>query len=236
MPRPARRRTIPLRYDDGFRGAIAMAVSAVFMVVPIVARLVGADVPVSVLVASVGVSLTVFSLVYVVWTHRLYAATPEGEALRIAAEQHRGGPSRMSRVVGFGGPENWAMSAAVTALVVAIATAVVWYTDRMLWLPLIALGTAALSWVLMAYAFALKYFRLHAAGERIEFDIDEEPGFPDFVSLAVMIAAAGALSAATPRTRAGLSAVRTQTVIGFGFNSLVVAMTVSLVVGLLGVA
>ena len=43
-----------------------------------------------------------------------------------------------------------------------------------------------------------------------------------------MVSSIGAMSAGTPRTRAGLRAVRTHTYIAFIFNALVVAMTVSI--------
>lgn len=234
--RPRRDRSIPLRYDDGFRGTIAVAVSMPFIGVPLVARLLGAEfVTPGILIAGIGVSSSLFSAVYILWTHVLFSGTPRDTLLRIASAQHRRGPSRLARMMGFGGTGDWAGSAAIIALLVAIGTAVVWYTERSLWLPLIALATAVLSWALMAYAFALKYLRLDAAGERIEFDIEEPPVFTDFVSMAVMISAAAALSASTPRTRAGLDVVRTHTFTAFAFNSLVIAMTVSLVVGLLGV-
>lgn len=100
-------------------------------------------------------------------------------------------------------------------------------------LALPVLTTTAGAWTTVTYAFALRYFRLHAAGERIEFDIDEDPRFLDFVSMAVMVSSVGAMSAGTPRTRAGLSTVRSHTALAFVFNAFVVAMVVSLVAGLI---
>lgn len=106
-----------------------------------------------------------------------------------------------------------------------------------LWLPALVVITAATSWATIVYAFALRYFRLNAGGETITFDLAEHatgiPQFIDFVSMSVMVSSVGALSAGTPRTRASLAAVRTHTFIAFGFNALVVAMTVSLVTSLI---
>ncbi|GAB2552215.1 DUF1345 domain-containing protein [Leucobacter ruminantium] len=233
-------RTIPLRYDDGFRGAIAMVAS--FLVLLIVALAValtdlGAlrDLPWFMTGACLG--LAGFSFIFVIWTHRVFTGASPEEAKRIAGKQYLQGPSRISRLLGFGDEGNWALTAAATALVVAIAAAAIGARSGGLWLPVLVLATAASSWATMVYAFALRYFRLHSAGECIEFDLDPEtegePRFIDFVSMSVMVSSVGALSAGHPRTRAGLAAVRTHTFIAFAFNALVVAMTVSLVTALI---
>ncbi|MBK0420176.1 DUF1345 domain-containing protein [Leucobacter sp. CSA1] len=233
MKRRGRLRKVPLPYDDGFRGGIA-SFAPTFAIVgwlftfwsdpssadPFFA------------VALFCASWTVFSLVYILWTHRLFSRTPPAEAERIAAVQHRRGPSRLSRSLGFGDTASWTMSAATVSLLAAIMATVLGRDVGGLWFPLLVIVTAAASWATMVYAFALRYFRLHAAGERIDFEIEESPEFIDFVSMSVMISSVGAMSAGTPRTREGLSTVRTQTYLGFAFNALVVAMVVSLVSGL----
>lgn len=236
MDGPSRNATgrLPLRFDDGFRGTIAIVVALPLMVIAIVNGVLRGDsVALGSVIGLAGLSLTVFALVYVIWTHRLFRTTPHGEVARIAAEQYRRGPSRLERWMGFAGTESWAMWAAIASILVAMATAIAWYSDRTLWLPLVTMATAMSSWVLMAYAFALRCLRLHAAGEEISFDIREAPEFSDFLSMSYMIATIAALSAGTPRTRAGLRSVRGQTIIAFAFNSLVIAMIVSLVLGLL---
>ena len=115
----------------------------------------------------------------------------------------------------------------------AIAAAVYGAGDGGPVLTVVALLTAASAWATVVYAFGLRYLRLHAAGESFAFDIGDEPEFGDFLAMALMISAAGVLTAAAPRTRAGLRAVRTHTVITFVFNAIVVAMTVSLLAGLI---
>lgn len=125
-------------------------------------------------------AFTLFFLVYLVWTHRLFSRTAPDVAMRIAAAQHTGRASHLSRLLGLKSAEDWGM---------------------------------------------------HVAGETITFDIDEDPTFVDFLSMAVMVSSVGAMSAGTPRTRLGLSAVRTHTFISFAFNAIVVAMAVSLITG-----
>lgn len=227
----ARSRQIPLRYDDGFRGTIAMLIStALAALTYIVSFLTNRDGDLLALrLVALCIMFTSFSLIYLVWTHVVFARGSDAAVTKIAEQQHRLGPSRASRALGFAQPEQWALTAATSALVVSIAATVVGARQSGLWLTLLVLITAASAWATMVYACALRYFRLHAGGERIEFDIDETPIFIDFVSMSVMVSAVGALSAGTPRTRAALGAVRTHTYISFAFNALVVAMTVSLV-------
>lgn len=66
-------------------------------------------------------------------------------------------------------------------------------------------------------------------GERIDLGLDEDPEGGEFLSMAVMVSAVGALSGRTPRTRAGLTAVRVRTVVAFTFSTIVVAMAVPLI-------
>lgn len=174
-------------------------------------------------------SFTLFFMIYLIWTHRLFSGTEEAETLRIAALQHRQGASGLSRLIGLKTAEDWAMSAALTALLVSGAAAILGARDGGLWLPLLVLLTVATAWVTVVYAFGLRYLRLHAAGEIIEFDIAEQPIFSDFLSMAVMVSAVAATSAGVPRTRPALTAMRTHTFISFAFNALVVAMAVSLI-------
>ena len=178
------------------------------------------------------VSFTAFFVVYIAWTHRLLSREDARTVTRLAALQHRRGASTLSKALGLRSAEEWGVTAAATALVISIAAAVVGARDGGLLLPLLVLVTVASTWVSVVYAFALRYLRLHAAGERIDFGLDEDPEFGEFLSMAVMVSAVGALSGGTPRTRAGLTAVRVQTVVAFAFNTIVVAMAVSLITGL----
>lgn len=181
-------------------------------------------------------ALTVFFAVYVWWTHKVFTTVRHADALRIAALQHHRRPGWLARVGGFGSTLDWALGAATIALLVSVAGATLAPHVGAGPLSFLVLTTTAGAWTTVAYAFALRYFRLHAAGERIEFDIDEEPRFIDFVSMAVMVSSVGAMSAGTPRTRAGLSTVRTHTAFAFVFNACVVALVVSLIAGLISTA
>lgn len=88
---------------------------------------------------------------------------------------------------------------AFAALAGAVAAAVLGGRQGGAILTVLALITAATAWATVVYAFALRYLRIHASGEEFRFDIDGPPEFSDFLSTALMISSAGAISRARPR-------------------------------------
>ncbi|NLA66198.1 MAG: DUF1345 domain-containing protein, partial [Leucobacter sp.] len=208
--RPAR--PVALRYDDGFRGGIATLVSLPILIAALI-PMVGANTnfDVGLVFTLMCTAFMVFFVIYLVWTHLVFSRTSAIDVKAVAALQHQSGASGVSRVIGLRTPEEWAMFAAGAAMLVSILASIIGARSGGLWLPLLVVGTVGASWVTVVYAFALRYLRLHCGGETISFDIDEEPEFADFLSMAVMVSSVGAMSAGTPRTRAGLSAVRTHT-------------------------
>lgn len=228
------RREIPLAYDDDFRNAVVFAVLAL----PLIAVAffdIGDGFDRVRFIALICLATVLSSLAYLVWTHLLFARTPHDVARRIAAAQHRKRRSPLTRWLVTGQSNDaggMSLSAAALTLIIAVTAILVGVRNGGLLLPFLVLATAASSWATMLYSFALRYFRLHAGGERFDFDIEEEPVFGDFLAMSTMVSSIGAMSAGTPRTRAGLSAVRTHTWIAFLFNALVVAMTVSILGGM----
>ncbi len=220
-------------YSDTFRGNVALALAVVVAAGAVIWELLTASTfGTHYLFILLCVVLTVFIATYSIWTYRLYAATPQKVLLRIARQQESLGVTVMSRMLGFGSPGDWALASAVTSLAVAGGATVLiggaWWTVPFV---LIAVGAA---WMSIVITFALRYLRLHAAGQSLKFDITEEPQFADFVSMAVMISSVGAMTAATPLTSASLAAVRTHTIVSFFFNAFVIAMVISLMTGLVG--
>lgn len=227
-------------YDDGFRSAVssvaglippAAAVAILHAVDPDAAARLFRDA--SVLLPLFCGYWLAFSAVYLVWTHLLFARTPPEEMRRIADIQHHRRASPVEVVLGLRGATGvGAVSVALVAMAAAVGTAMVGVDRAETWRVALVLLTVAASWIGLVYTFALRYLRLDAAQERISFDIEEAPEFGDFVSMSVLVSAVGALSGGTPRTRAGLAATRTHTIFAFVFNTVIVAMTVSLAVGL----
>lgn len=190
--------------------------------------------PDPVALASAGCGVLILSLgAYLVWTHRVFSRTSAQDLKRVLARQQALGPSRAARLAGMTSAEGWALSVALAALAAAVIAAVLSGSQQGALLAVLAVLTAAVAWITVVYSFALRYLRLHAAGDPFRFDVHGEPDFSVFLASAVMISSAGAISGATPTTKAGLRAVRTHTVIAFAFNALVIAVTVSLISGLL---
>lgn len=227
-------REIPLVFSDEFRGLFTL------ILIPLSALTVSFfsfndRIDAARLVMALCAVTVLASLSYIAWTHVLFSRTPPERLLRIAAAQQRRPLSLLARALGMNQQDagSTALSAAALAIAVAIASILIGSSTRSAWLPFLVLATAATSWATMVYAYALKYFRLHASGERISFDIDEEPEFQDFLSMSIMVSSVGAMSAGTPKTRKGLSAIRSHTWISFIFNAIVVAMTVSILSSLI---
>lgn len=220
-------REFSLAYDDDFRGALTYTLIPVVVLIFILTTQGRVD-RVSLVTIVCAVTVT-SSLAYLAWTHVLFTRTAPEKAARIARAQYLKPRSLLSRLIGLGQTDAGSIALSMAGVTLAVAiTAILVGSQQGSWLPLLVLGTAAVSWATMVYAFTLQYFRLHCGGERITFDIDEEPVFNDFLSMSVMVSSVGAMSAGTPRTRASLNAVRRHTWVSFLFNALVVAMTVSI--------
>lgn len=171
----------------------------------------------------------IFTVLYLVWTHRLFSRMPPERLQEVAAVQGRTKAKLSDELSGLGGASSWSINAAITAVMASVALMV--FSDRLphLVAPALAIGMAASSWATMAYSFALRYLRLDAQRPGFDFVVERPLRFSDYLTHSLMVSALGG-SAATPRTRAALGAQRTHTLLAFVFNAVVVALTVSLVV------
>ncbi|GIG35088.1 DUF1345 domain-containing protein [Cellulomonas pakistanensis] len=181
----------------------------------------------------------VFTLLYLVWTHVTYAGRgPRGLVASAWREQDLG-RRWWNRVLGYGGAASWTLSAAVVAVAVTIFIAQdPTYRDDWTYIGLGLLNVAC-SWAQMVYAFALQYLRLDAGrrddGERhLTVDVEGTPQFGDYLTLAVLLSAMAATVSGHMRSRAAWTLARTHVLLAFSFNSVVVAMMVSLLFGGLG--
>lgn len=236
MSRRREYRAVPWAFADAIRGTISSTIAVVIVIALGVVLFLTDVISQAELLSSPAIALalvcgawTLFAAIYLLWTRALYTRASDEEIMRISRVLHHDRPDLTDHLVGLGSGGTGTVSAAMFALITALGAALL--GPEAPWIMPIALVTVASAWLTMAYAFALTYLRLSAAGERITFDIDEEPRFGDFLSMSLMVSCVGALSAGTPRTRAALRAVRTHTVFAFVFNAFIVAMTVSLVVG-----
>jgi uncharacterized membrane protein len=92
----------------------------------------------------------------------------------------------------------------------------------------------ASSWALMVFSFAQSYMRLDAGAHtaaHIRFPFPGAARFGDYVTLAVLLSTMAATVSADITSRRAWRSVRTNVVIAFVFNSVIIAMMVSFFFG-----
>ena len=176
-----------------------------------------------------------FVAIYLLWTHIVYAQRGPRALTMVARQETRSLKRWWVRIFGYGGASNWALVGALVAVVLTIVVAQnpAFQGD---WV-FIALGllTVASSWALMVYSFALEYLRLASVndknGESIEVNVDGDPLFTDYLTLAILLSTMAATASANIRSRRAWTLVRVNVLFAFTFNTVIVAMMVSLLFG-----
>lgn len=176
-----------------------------------------------------------FVLMYLVWTHVVYTDRDAQSLVRAAVREARSLQRPLVRVFGYGGASNWTLIGAVVAVVLTIVVAQnPAFRDDWTFIALGLLSVAS-SWALMVYSFALEYLRMasvHDAGEvPIDVHVEGDPIFSDYLTLAVLLSTMAATVSATVRTRRAWTLVRVNILFAFTFNTVIVAMMVSLLFG-----
>ncbi|WP_285136507.1 hypothetical protein [Microbacterium sp. lyk4-40-TSB-66] len=83
-----------------------------------------------------------------------------------------------------------------------------------------------------ARTLALEYLRLSVSdGDHIALEVSERPVFADFLTFAVLVSAMAATVSARVTSRRAWTLVRLNVLFAFAFNSVIVAMMVSLLFG-----
>ncbi|WP_291795212.1 DUF1345 domain-containing protein [Brevibacterium sp.] len=168
-----------------------------------------------------------FSGLYCALTHRVHARLRPEELRRLGAEQHAAPVRWWHSLLGSNSAENFTLAASVVSAALVLAIAQSGRLREEPTLVLLGFGAAAGSWAVMAYSFALRYQRLHAAGARMDFPVPGETRFGDYLTHSVFVSTLMGAHA-SPRTRTVWTAMRAHTVFAFAFNTVIVAMTVSL--------
>lgn len=144
--------------------------------------------------------------------------------------------ARWARWMGGSGASIVTLSAATAAVFLTLFIAQSpTYRGETLYLVggLLAVGG---SWALMVHAFAREYLYLNiepqADGtQHIEHTVDGPARFGDYLTLTVMLSVMGATASAEIRSRRAWLLVRANVLFAFVFNSVIVAMMVSLLFG-----
>ncbi|KNC20159.1 hypothetical protein AC792_02480 [Arthrobacter sp. RIT-PI-e] len=181
------------------------------------------------------VTWPVFVGVYLSWTHLAYSRQGPRGLSTTAHREARNLKRWWIRAFGYGGASSWTLMGALAAVILTIFIAQN-ESFRDDWrFVLLGLLTVAASWAMMVYSFALEYLRLAATApdgrEAITFEVEEDPRFTDYLTLAVLLSTMAATVSATIRSRRAWTLVRLNVLFAFTFNSVIVAMMVSLLFG-----
>ncbi|QPZ39012.1 DUF1345 domain-containing protein [Paramicrobacterium chengjingii] len=176
-----------------------------------------------------------FVIIYVAWTHVSYERRGPRTLEASARRETRSLQKWWAPMIGYGGASSWTLTGAVFAvfLTVVVAQTPVIHSS---WLY-IGLGmlSVASSWALMVYSFALQYLRLVASADgtenHISLEVEDPARFSDYLTLAILVSTMAATSSARIHTRKAWQVLRLNVVFAFVFNTVIVAMMVSLLFG-----
>ena len=189
----------------------------------------------------IGITLIVYYLVYWVlyvaffcgWTILYLSKRKPNELADYALAEERTGQKRWVRWMGIKGAANLASIGAFAAISVAIVLSRIDYF-REDWRWLVLAGVAVVgSWTFMVMVYAAEYLELDyaaRAGEReplFRFPYAGKPLFEDYVTLALMNSVMGAALPAEPTNRLAWRKLRTNAGFAFTFNTMILAMVIS---------
>lgn len=186
------------------------------------------------LIALFLVAWPVFALVYLLWTHAGLNELSETELMvhsRWALARRR---TFWARYLSTGGAVSWAAIAAYVAIILNVYLVTMGSETNIGLAVTLGLANVVASWSVMVYSFALEFMRLDLGGggspgaRQLEFDMPEERVFSDYLTFAVLSSTMTAALPGRAVTRAGWRLVRTNVIVAFGFNSVVVATLVSM--------
>lgn len=181
------------------------------------------------------VAWPLYTILYVGWSVRVYGRLdhdPASLQTMTAADDHEEQRPLVRNLAGAGSTST-TISAAVVAMIVTVMIAQQpEFRSDPLYIGL-ALFTVASSWVLMVFSFAQSYLRLGTVAQstHFRFHFPEPVRFTDYITLAVLLSVMAATTSAEIRSRTAWITVRTNVVIAFTFNSVIIAMIVALLFG-----
>lgn len=231
--RPARKPS-----SDHFRAWVSTAVAlvGVLAVLAVLVLALGIDIsdPTDWGVPVYAFAWQLYTAVYVGWGYRVYSRLDHASLQRVSVAEDRSERRTLPHFLGLTGTTNTTVSAAVVAVIVTVAIAQQpAFRGDPVYVTL-ALLTVASSWVLMVFSFAQSYLRLGVGaddGTHFRFSFPDRAGFGDYVTFAVLISTMAATTPAEVTSRRAWRLVRTNVVIAFVFNSVIIAMMVSLLFG-----
>lgn len=127
-----------------------------------------------------------------------------------------------------GGAVSWTVSVSVLSVMFIV---ILWTNEGFrgsVVLTLAGGAVVATSWFMMVISYAVQYAREDVDRQGLEFAGSEPPVFDDYLYLAITVSASLAVSDTTVTTTQMRRLVRSHTLVGFAFNTVIVALLVSL--------
>lgn len=226
-------RPLPRLADDTRRAYVAtgwaVGVAVLLpMAYAVVTALRGREVPPAQVPAMI--ALLVFAVQFVLYqvlTWRVLARLRGPDLVTYARHRKpgRGRAGRRRRTAGT--DQDWAASAALTALAAVLVIALVDPLRSSVVVVVLCVIDVVAGWVMVVFAYAVTYLRLDVESGGLDFPGTEQPVWRDYVYVSVQVSTTFATSDVTVTNTAMRGWVTSQTLIAFVFNTVIVALLVS---------
>ncbi|MCU4298549.1 DUF1345 domain-containing protein [Brevibacterium permense] len=179
-----------------------------------------------------------FALTYLLWTHAGLRDLDEIELIvhsRWSVANRRRWWSRF----GMGGAVSWATMAAYLAFIVNIFLVTSGSNASIVVSASLGIANVIASWAVLVYSFALEFMRLDLSGggspgeRQLEFEMEGPREFGDYLTFSVLSSTMTAALPGRAVSRTAWRMVRTNVIVAFAFNSVVVATLVSMILSYL---
>ena len=171
-----------------------------------------------------------FSGIYCFYTHIVFNDLDSHTLHEVCGHQYRAPARWWHSIVGSTSAESWTISAASVASALTILIATTGQLRGSFYMIILGFCAVAGSWAIMAYSFALRYARIRASGQRMDVPVEDPPLFTDFLTHSILVSTMTG-GYARLHTREAWTAQRSHTLLAFAFNTVIVAMSVTLLFG-----
>lgn len=173
------------------------------------------------------------TVIFILWSSITYSRVAQEQLVVMVRAESVSRKKWWYFMIGSGGAASWTITGAILSITITAVTAQLpEVRGSGLFLGL-AFVTVAAAWALMVFGFAMSYHQLALAEPdegHFEFQMKTDPTFDDYLTLACLFSVMGASAPAEMRTSRAWRLVRTNVLLAFAFNSVIVAMVVSIVV------
>jgi len=237
MATARKKRTVPRLASDTARGYVALGVA----LVPAIAfglsnPTVGSSTDAATLTATGAfVTWAIMGFAVGVVNHLAFGRASARDLERwMRATEPRDRNARIMRFIYGGGSLSWAISGSIIAVAAVLALS---FIPEFRGSPSVVFSGLAVvvgSLFMTVSSFAVRYAREQAATGAFSFAGDEEPRFSDFIYLSVQITTSFSSADVTIDTNAARRLVTAHSLVSFAFNTVIVALLVSVLVSAVG--